>query len=141
MKKIIIAIAILLGTVGFVHAQATTTAPKTTKKEKKAKTTTTTTAPATTVKTKGEKKNGTPDMRLKANKVKATPPATTAAPTAATKSVKAPKTKAAPAAALAATAKTADKAIGTDAKGRTIYQGPRGGKYYINKNGNKEYVK
>jgi colicin import membrane protein len=142
MEKIIIAIAILLGTVGFVHAQATTTAPKTTKKEKKAKTTTTTTtAPATTVQTKGAKKNGTPDMRLKANKVKATTPATTAAPTAATKSVKAPKTKAAPAAALAATAKTADKAIGTDAKGRTIYQGPRGGKYYINKNGNKEYVK
>jgi colicin import membrane protein len=146
MKKIIIAIAILLGTVGFVHAQATTTAPKTTKKEKKAKTTTTTTTvPATTVQTKGTKKNGTPDMRLKANKVKATTPATTAAPaaapTAATKSVKAPKTKAAPAAALAATAKTADKAIGTDAKGRTIYQGPRGGKYYINKNGNKEYVK
>src|SRR6185312_11775369 len=34
-----------------------------------------------------------------------------------------------------------DKAISTDAKGRTIYQGPRGGKYYINKNGNKEYVK
>src|ERR1019366_4901866 len=131
MKKIIIAIAILLGTVGFVHAQATTTAPKTTKKEKKATTTTTTTtAPATTVQTKGAKKNGTPDMRLKANKVKATTPATTAAPT-----------KAAPAAALAATAKTADKAIGTDAKGRTIYQGPRGGKYYINKNGNKEYVK
>jgi hypothetical protein len=35
----------------------------------------------------------------------------------------------------------ADKAISTDAKGRTIYQGPRGGKYYIDKNGNKEYVK
>jgi colicin import membrane protein len=35
----------------------------------------------------------------------------------------------------------ADKAIGTDAKGRTIYQGPKGGKYYIDKNGNKEYVK
>lgn len=39
------------------------------------------------------------------------------------------------------TAKTPDKVIGTDAKGRTIYQGPRGGKYYITKNGNKEYVK
>jgi colicin import membrane protein len=148
MKKIIIAMAILFGTVGFVHAQATTTAPKTTKKEKKEKTTTA--APATTVQTKGTKKDGTPDMRLKANKEKATAHATTAAPTAATaKPVKAPKTKAAPAAAPAAalaathaaTAKTADKAIGTDAKGRTIYQGPRGGKYYIDKNGNKEYVK
>jgi len=39
------------------------------------------------------------------------------------------------------TAHPADKAIGTDAKGRTIYQGPKGGKYYIDKNGNKEYVK
>ncbi|WP_051347822.1 hypothetical protein [Asinibacterium sp. OR53] len=38
-------------------------------------------------------------------------------------------------------AKTADKVVGTDAKGRTIYEGPRGGHYYINKNGNKEYVK
>ncbi|MGN6530577.1 MAG: hypothetical protein ACTHK0_02330 [Ginsengibacter sp.] len=39
------------------------------------------------------------------------------------------------------TAHPADKAISTDAKGRTIYQGPRGGKYYLDKNGNKEYVK
>lgn len=36
--------------------------------------------------------------------------------------------------------KTADNAIWTDAKGRTIYQGPKGGKYYINKNGNKVYL-
>ncbi|NLU92082.1 hypothetical protein HGH90_09050 [Chitinophaga sp. Ak27] len=31
--------------------------------------------------------------------------------------------------------------MGTDAKGRTIYQGRRGGQYYINKNGNKTYIK
>jgi type IV secretory pathway VirB10-like protein len=150
MKKIIIAIAILLGTVGFVHAQTTTTATKTTKKEKKAKTTAAT--PATTVKAKGTKKDGTPDMRLKANKVKATAPTTAPAPVAIAKPVKAPKTKAIPPAAPtmakptaqaapAASVKTADKVIGTDAKGRTIYQGPRGGKYYVDKSGNKEYVK
>ena len=37
--------------------------------------------------------------------------------------------------------KVADKAVGTDAKGRTIYEGLRGGKYYINQKGNKEYIK
>lgn len=37
--------------------------------------------------------------------------------------------------------KTADKAIGTDAKGRTIYQGSRGGQYTLTAAGNKEYIK
>ncbi|MBN9380438.1 MAG: hypothetical protein J0H74_06720 [Chitinophagaceae bacterium] len=37
--------------------------------------------------------------------------------------------------------KSADKAVGTDAKGRTIYEGPRGGRYVLSKNGNKEYIK
>ena len=36
--------------------------------------------------------------------------------------------------------KVPDKAISTDAKGRTIYEGPRGGRYYIDKNGKKEYL-
>ena len=36
---------------------------------------------------------------------------------------------------------TEDKAIGKDEKGRTIYEGPRGGHYYINANGNKTYIK
>ena len=35
----------------------------------------------------------------------------------------------------------ADKTIGKDDKGRTIYEGPRGGQYYINSNGNKTYLK
>ncbi|HAK75505.1 MAG TPA: hypothetical protein DCM71_01005 [Runella sp.] len=35
----------------------------------------------------------------------------------------------------------ADKTMGKDDKGRTIYQGPRGGQYYINSNGNKTYLK
>ena len=34
-----------------------------------------------------------------------------------------------------------DKQIGKDDKGRTIYEGPRGGQYYINSNGNKTYLK
>ncbi|HWK02038.1 MAG TPA: hypothetical protein VNS58_00305 [Puia sp.] len=37
--------------------------------------------------------------------------------------------------------KSADKAVGTDAKGRTIYEGPRGGRYTLTANGNKEYIK
>ena len=34
-----------------------------------------------------------------------------------------------------------DKITGKDDKGRTIYEGPRGGRYYINSNGNKTYIK
>ncbi len=36
---------------------------------------------------------------------------------------------------------TTDKAVGKDEKGRTIYQGPKGGKYYLTASGNKVYVK
>ena len=39
----------------------------------------------------------------------------------------------------AAEKKVKDKATGTY-KGRRVYTGPRGGKYYINKNGNKTYI-
>lgn len=35
----------------------------------------------------------------------------------------------------------ADKQIGKDEKGRTIFEGSRGGQYYINSNGNKTYLK
>jgi hypothetical protein len=34
-----------------------------------------------------------------------------------------------------------DKVFGKDAKGRTIYEGSRGGHYYINESGKKEYIK
>lgn len=34
-----------------------------------------------------------------------------------------------------------DKVIGKDDKGHTLYEGPRGGHYYINANGHKTYVK
>ena len=35
----------------------------------------------------------------------------------------------------------ADKQVGKDEKGRTIFEGSRGGQYYINSNGNKTYLK
>jgi hypothetical protein len=54
---------------------------------------------------------------------------TPAAPTPAVKPVK------------QAVNKTADKAVGTDAKGRTIYEGPKGGRYVLTAAGNKEYIK
>lgn len=90
-------------------------------------------------------KNGTPDKRFKANKA----PVSVNTPTQAQATVPSnvpPTTsvttnKATNHMARSTTAKVADKSIGTDPQGRTIYQGPRGGKYYINKNGNKEYVK
>jgi colicin import membrane protein len=33
------------------------------------------------------------------------------------------------------------KVIGKTKDGKTIYEGPRGGQYYYNSNGNKTYVK
>ena len=131
MKKIIIAIALMFGSVGLLQAQTPTTVTKETKKDKKDKT--------TSVQSNGLKKDGTPDMRLKANKTKVQTTTTTVQPT--------PKVNPTPPVvttqktATTSTTKVADKVIETDAKGRTIYQGPKGGKYYINKNGNKEYVK
>lgn len=34
-----------------------------------------------------------------------------------------------------------DKVVGKDEKGRTIYEGPKGGRYYLNDSGNKQYIK
>lgn len=34
-----------------------------------------------------------------------------------------------------------DKKVGVDAKGRTLYTGPRGGRYYIDDKGRKHYVR
>src|SRR6185312_14015824 len=154
MKRIIIAIALMVGSAGFTYAQTTTPAA-TTKKQKKEKTTSVQT---TTTQSTGLKKDGTPDMRLKANKTKAqTTTSTTVTPTATpvtkvqiqttttvqpkAKSVQQVQPKGQTQVSKTTSVKTADVVIGTDAKGRTLYQGPKGGKYYINKNGNKEYVK
>ena len=90
-------------------------------------------------------KSGTPDKRFTANKqTKVTPmvtPRVQPTQTMQTKSISVPAKTTRTTVARTSTVKTADKAIGTDAKGRTLYLGPQGGKYYIDKNGNKEYVK
>ena len=93
----------------------TTIAPPTSTKTQAAPRTPATQAPTATVRTQAAPRPATTQ--------------TTAAPTAPTRTQMAPTTK------------TADVASGTDAKGRTIYTGPRGGHYYIDKNGHKEYVK
>ena len=90
-------------------------------------------------------KNGSPDKRFKANKQPtATPSTQVQAPIAAPVQVTAAPAKVkrqTPKVMQSNQVKTADKTVGTDAAGRTIYQGPRGAKYYINKNGHKEYIK
>jgi len=70
-------------------------------------------------------------------------PATTTPATTTTTPAKTTTTPAAPAkpAAVNPPNKSADKVVGTDAKGRTIYEGPRGGRYVLTAKGNKEYIK
>ena len=124
------------------------------KKAKKDKQATTTTA---TTSTKGIKKDGTPDMRYKKNREavqKETPPPAMNTPmTTATTSVpkKTKTTQRSTTVPMNNTRVTSSvpmqgqnrsaRVVGTDAKGRTIYEGPKGGRYYINGNGNKEYEK
>ena len=91
-------------------------------------------------------KNGTPDKRFKANKQPAATPSSqarvvTPAPVQTHTATPPMVKRQTPQVMHSNNVKTADKAIGTDAAGRTIYQGPKGGKYYIDKNGHKEYVK
>ncbi|MCF3112192.1 hypothetical protein LL912_25615 [Niabella sp. CC-SYL272] len=103
-------------------------------------------------KSTGVTKSGKPDMRLKANRDAAKAQVQPAAPAPAPSprpvvARNAPRVAPAPAPRPAMVQKvqpavvSADPVAGTDAKGRTIYRGKRGGTYYINKNGHKEYVK
>ncbi len=107
------------------------------------------------------KKDGTPDKRFKDAAEKEAKKTETKAKTAANKAnAEANKTAAKTKNTVAKTKKTAaeesedlketalskaaekkvtDKATGTY-KGKKVYTGPRGGKYYINKNGNKTYI-
>ncbi|MBO9618978.1 MAG: hypothetical protein J7539_08085 [Niabella sp.] len=144
MKRLLLALILSSGLCAAVQAQ--TAAPA---------------APATAAKTSkkstGLTKSGKPDMRLKANKeaAKAKAQAPVAPAPAPVAPAPAPKVKAAvakkaapapvvaprPAQKVQAATTSADQSIGTDAKGRTLYRGPRGGTYYINSNGHKEYVK
>lgn len=104
-------------------------------------------APVSNTSTAHLNKNGTPDKRFKTNQQPtATPPVQAKVQTPArvqTRATAAPSMvkRQTPKVMQSNTVKTADKAISTDAEGRTIYQGPKGGKYYINKEGHKEYVK
>ena len=75
--------------------------------------------------------------QAKADKAKA---ATTTAPVAPTTQA-APATNTKPKTVNQGVNKSADKAVGTDAKGRTIYEGPRGGRYVLTPAGKKEYIK
>jgi hypothetical protein len=82
--------------------------------------------------------------KLKADKAKAVSanaPAPTVKPAPAPKPEAKPATTPATKTVTQGVNKTADKAVGTDAKGRTIYQGPKGGRYTLTAAGNKEYIK
>ena len=78
------------------------------------------------------------EKKVKAPKADATATAPAAAATTAPAAAPAKVKKAAK---VAATPANDDVVKGTDDKGRTIYEGPKGGQYYINSNGNKSYLK
>lgn len=99
-------------------------------------------------KSTGIRKDGKPDMRLAENQRKAAEEARKRQEQAARErerqmreAAKVRKTPVHPNINPQPVNRTADRVVGTDAKGRTIYQGPRGGRYYLNSHGNKEYIK
>ncbi len=151
MKKFILSALLFCGMFSLSYAQ-TTPATTNAKTEKDIK------------KSTGKDKNGSPDMRLKANKdakanakkaktvvtppTPAQKPATRVvthtvkpAPVVTSPTVKPVTPPVKPVAPTVIRPSTTDKVIVTDDKGRTIYEGKKGGHYFINKNGNKEYVK
>ena len=168
MKRIIVTVCLFFGLFLSGMAQTSTSkadekaakeAQKKADKEKKK-------AEKDAAKSTGTNKDGSPDMRLKKNKdakanadkaknvvqppapapaAKPTQPAVTPpvkpAPMVTPPTVKPTIPPVKPVIPAVATPGTTDKVIGTDDKGRTIYEGKRCGHYYINKNGNKEYVK
>ncbi|RTL49970.1 MAG: hypothetical protein EKK39_09995 [Sphingobacteriales bacterium] len=125
MKKLIMGIVIAMATMMVIPAatNAQTVAKKTTKAKKE-----------NAVKINAKK---TKVAAATEEKKQSAPKAVTTKPAApVTKSAKS-YTKPAPSTAAAGN----DKVIGKDDKGRTIYEGKRGGHYYINSNGNKTYIK
>ena len=143
MKKISIALIIFMSFLasGFAQTDSTKTHVKRTRQ-----------STVTTSSTTGMKKDGTPDMRLKANR-QAKAQASTQTQSNVQTNTQATQATTAPAAiqtqsriqtstmSSKSNVKSADPSVGTDAKGRTIYQGSRGGKYVMTANGNKEYIK
>ncbi len=146
MKKISIALIIFMSFLasGFAQTDSTKTHVKRTRQ-----------STVTTSSTTGMKKDGTPDMRLKANRQAKAQASTQTQSNVQTNTQATQSTQATTAPAATQTqsrtqtstmssksnVKSADPSIGTDAKGRTIYQGSRGGKYVMTANGNKEYIK
>ena len=171
MKRIVATLCLFFGlfisgmaqtTASKADEKAVKEAQKKADKEKKKEDKDAAKAAKATSKSTGTNKDGSPDMRLKVNKdaakAKQTPAPVVNNPTVTKPVVTTPAvikptvtapvvTKPAapkvtpPQPATTPAVKTVDKVIGTDDKGRTIYEGSRGGHYYINKNGNKEYVK
>jgi len=134
MKAVVLSCLIsgmLLTTAG-LQAQTTpsTTADKTAKADKAAAK-----AQAKADKAKAKADKAAADAKAKA--AATTTPAPKPAPNPTTQPAS-PKT---PPATTQPANKSGDKVVGTDDKGRTIYEGSRGGRYYLTKNGNKEYIK
>ena len=132
MKKIAFIFTLMFGIVSLGFSQKTTEKVKDPKEVKKTTTATTKTptiavmntdpSPKKGVKSDGKNNDGSPDMRLKVNK-------------------EAEAKRKADEKAKSTTATTStDKVVGKDASGRTLYEGSKGGKYYMNKSGNKEYI-
>ncbi|MBO9595295.1 MAG: hypothetical protein J7599_20485 [Niabella sp.] len=137
MKRLLLAFLLSSGLCAASFAQVAPAVPATAKEHKKST---------------GITRSGKPDMRLKANRDAAKAQVQPAAPAPAPQPrpvVARKTTPVAPAPAprpaviqkVQPAVASADPVAGTDAKGRTLYRGKRGGTYYINKNGHKEYVK
>ncbi|MFI5192761.1 MAG: hypothetical protein ACHQD7_01855 [Chitinophagales bacterium] len=126
MRKLLSSLMLCFFLIAFTGVTAQTTPPTSTSKADKAK-------------AKADKDAA--KAKAKADKA-AAKAATTAAPVAnppAVKPAAAPVVKSKPV--VNPVNKSADKAIGTDAKGRTIYEGSKGGRYTLSPAGNKEYIK
>ncbi len=124
MKRITLILILLTGICSYTMAQSAMTKDTASKSKKNG--------------SSGTTKAGNPDMRFKANKetkakqdVQSTP-ATSTSPAGKTAN---PPVQSTPA------STSGDKVVGKDSKGRSIYQGPKGGQYIINSSGNKEYIK
>ncbi|MDE1192773.1 MAG: hypothetical protein PW786_11625 [Arachidicoccus sp.] len=139
MKKIIFSVLFVFGLVLFTnlsHAQvsaaATSIAQDTAKAKKTARK-----AKYTAKKAKAAAAAATTSANAQTAQATTAIAAAPATASSTVKAAKVAKTKTV----KAAVNKSADQAIGTDAKGRTIYQGPKGGKYILTSSGNKEYLK
>jgi len=136
LKLTLFTIALLIGTSTTAFAQqksktkaktSKTTKKKVTKKATTTKKVATSKKPSTTTKKKVTSKS----TKAVKPKTTATKKTTTAKKTTSTKKTSTAKKV------YNKPNKSKDKSIGKDAKGRIIYQGPKGGKYYINSKGKK----